>query len=280
MRNILWRWMMLAVLLLTPVLGHAEGPDSEMERTRCKSPAGAFDVVIRSPSGQPVEDDMTVWVEREGKPPLRVDFDGKTAWFEFDGGDGKFPSACTGTVAFPAKPGWVVVLLATDDRPEEAEQLSAFVYDPGAHVVRSATFRMEPFISPLEVVPGRDGPLFHSTFEFEGMYGCKNTCPPVQGVAVTRMEETALKHWYELRIEGGRLVLRLSPSEMRQREGFAPFFKDDRSFSEAIGFDPKTNTPKVSVYRLAQRADGSKCIGMRPNGTTVELTWRCIPPPR
>lgn len=58
MKNTPWLWMAFVALLLTPLRGYAEGPQQEMERARCKSSSGAFDVVIRSPSGQPVEDDI------------------------------------------------------------------------------------------------------------------------------------------------------------------------------------------------------------------------------
>lgn len=117
-----------------------------------------------------------------------------------------------------------------------------------------------------------------TSFDVEGLFHCQGQCPQVEGVAVTRMDETALTRWYELRVKKeGRLEPRLSLAEIRQREGFAPFFKDDRSFGEAIGFDPGKNTVQAASYRLALREDGSRCFGLRGGGPAGEGRWWCTP---
>jgi hypothetical protein len=279
MKNSPWRWTALVTLLLQPLLAHAEDSEHEMERAPCQSPQGLFSVVIRSPTGEPVEDDMTVWIEREGKPPLQVDFGGKTAWFELAAGKTKRPSACAGTVAFLTEPGLVVVLLGTDDRPA-AQRLSGFVYDVATHTVKSTVFKGPPFVRPLEVVPGDKGPLFHSTFQLDGQFQCQGTCPEVNGAPVTRIDELPLTPWYELRVEKGRLLPRLSLSETLKRQGLGPFFKDDRAFAKALGFEPRKDTLKVSGYKLALRADGSKCLAFKKAGSTRDEPWRCVPPAR
>ncbi|HLL06033.1 MAG TPA: hypothetical protein VK539_36005 [Myxococcaceae bacterium] len=155
MKNSPWRCTALVALLLLPLLAYAEDSEHEMERAPCQSPQGLFSVVIRSPSGEPVEDDMTVWIEREGKPP-----------------------------------------------------------------------------------------------------------------------------WYELRVEKGRLLPRLSLSQTRERNGLGPFFKDDRAFAKALGFEPRKDALKVSGYKLALRADGSKCLALKKAGSTRDEPWRCVPPAR
>ncbi|HEX8703434.1 MAG TPA: hypothetical protein VF815_31650 [Myxococcaceae bacterium] len=279
MKNALWYWTALAALLLLPSPASAQDASHEMERAPCRTPLGLFSVVIRSPSGEPVEDDMTVWIEREGKSPLQVDFGGNTAWFELLGGNRQHPSVCVGTVAFLAGPGQVVVLLDTDDRPA-AQSLSAFVYDVAAHTVKSSVFKIAPFIRPLEVAPGREGLLFHSTFQLDSPFQCQGTCPPVNGVAVTKIEQLPLKPWYELRVEKDRLVPRLSLSETRQRESLSPFFKDDRAFGKAISFEPRKNALRAHGYKLALRADGSKCISLSSSAKPHQQPWQCAPAAR
>jgi hypothetical protein len=246
--------------------GAQEEPGEFTQTAHCRHRGVKFDVVLHSPSGDDLGDDMSMWVVPAGGEKEMVDL-GWTNMKVYGFNEVRMgkKSACDKTVAFPISKRRVAVTLWVRGVPNN-DELAVIVFDTGSKKVVSKAAGLGEIEKPLLAEPVRGGFVFENSNLGEVVVACgecdyNNTaCPSVRGRVPSMIRNYLLVAWKRVVVRGEKSVAAVDPLATYRHSPLRVYFKTVGEFKKAFGYDPQIGKFARPLYIEATFEDGKRLL--------------------
>jgi len=238
-----------------------------MANASCRVGDHQFQLIIKSFSGDPTEDDYTIWII-DNRGPVFASFQGHLAMFSFLSAQVGKSSLCD-MFAFSDDQGEIVIPMQRDDRPF-GSQMAGLLYDPARHRILASEEGFGQIPSHPKIERLSNGFSFEEELQPGDSGACgegsDGGCGQFHGQKIRSHTDEWIGVWWDIihtpKTEGWQK--RLNLHKTWEAASVRKYFTTPDEFAHAFGLDPIHNVVGTYWYRHLVLENGERWFCVAP----------------